>query len=132
MSKKLPPKTARLETADATYYHFKTDIFKREITYSTDKTIAANLVTLDPERVFEIIEMNKKGEKPLSLLRDGNEPAKPKDAYTDLLDQDELTRFDSKRRKKKKKKGPRPAAAAADNQPQQQRAPKNGNQNNNE
>jgi cell fate regulator YaaT (PSP1 superfamily) len=132
MSKKLPPKTARLETADATYYHFKTDIFKREITYSTDKTIAANLVTLDPERVFEIIEMNKKGEKPLSLLRDGNEPAKPKDAYTDLLDQDELTRFDSKRRKKKKKKGPRPTAAAADKQPQQQRAQKNGNHNNNE
>jgi cell fate regulator YaaT (PSP1 superfamily) len=105
MSKKLPPKTVRLETADATYYHFKTDIFKREITYSTDKAIAANLVTLDPERVFEIIEMNKKGEKPLTLQRDGNEPANPKDAYTDLLDQDELTRFDSKRRKKKKKKG---------------------------
>jgi cell fate regulator YaaT (PSP1 superfamily) len=129
MSKKLPPKTARLETADATYYHFKTDIFKREITYSTDKAIAANLVTLDPDRVFEIIEMNKKGEKPLSLLRDGNEPAKPKDAYTDLLDQDELTRFDSKRRKKKKKKGPRPA----DKQQQQQpRSPKSGNQNSNE
>ncbi len=110
MSKKLPPKTARLETADATYYHFKTDIFKREITYSTDKSIAANLVTLDPERVFEIIEMNKKGEKPLSLQRDGNEQPKAKSGYNDLLDQDELTRFDSKRRKKKKKKPNKPKA----------------------
>ncbi len=121
MSKKLPPKTVRLETADATYYHFKTDIFKREITYSTDKAIAANLVTLDPERVFEIIEMNKKGEKPLTLQRDGNEPANPKDAYTDLLDQDELTRFDSKRRKKKKKKGG--AKPAGDEAPAQQKQP---------
>jgi cell fate regulator YaaT (PSP1 superfamily) len=115
MSKKLPPKTARLETADATYYHFKTDIFKREITYSTDKSIAANLVTLDPERVFEIIEMNKKGEKPLSLQRDGNEQPKAKSGYNDLLDQDELTRFDSKRRKKKKKKPNKPKADIQNN-----------------
>ena len=46
--KTLPPKNVRLETADATYYHFKTDIFKREMTYSSGKNVAANLVTLDP------------------------------------------------------------------------------------
>lgn len=106
IAKHLPPKNVRLETADATYYHFKTDIFKREMIYSTGKTVAANLVTLTPERVFEVIEMNKRGEKPLTLLPDGNEKANPKDAYTDLLDQDELTRFDGKKRRKKK--GPKP------------------------
>ena len=111
--KRLPPKNVRLETADATYYHFKTDIFKREMTYSTDKTIAANLVTLDPERVFEIIEMNKAGEKPLTLERDGGQKPNPKDAYTDLLDQEEINRFDSKRRKKKKNAKP----ARPDNKP---------------
>jgi cell fate regulator YaaT (PSP1 superfamily) len=122
MSKKLPPKTVRLETADATYYHFKTDIFKREITYSTDKSIAANLVTLNPERVFEIIEMNKKGEKPLSLLNDGNEKPKAKSGYNDLLDQDELTRFDGKRRKKKKKKSGKPKPEAQnDNAPRNEK-----------
>lgn len=132
MSKKLPPKTVRLETADATYYHFKTDIFKREITYSTDKQLAANLVTLDPERVFEIIEMNKSGEKPLSLQRDGNEQSNAKDGFKDLLDQDELTRFDGKRRKKKKKKagkggdanGESPAQSAEQPQQQAEQAPK--------
>jgi hypothetical protein len=132
MSKKLPPKSVRLETADATYYHFKTDIFKREITYSTDKQLAANLVTLDPERVFEIIEMNKNGEKPLSLQRDGNEQSNAKDGFKDLLDQDELTRFDGKRRKKKKKKagkggdanGEVPAQAAEQPQQQAEQAPK--------
>lgn len=101
-SKKLPPKNIRLETADATYYHFKTDYFKREITYSTDKTLAVNLVTLDPERVFEIIAMNKAGEKPLTLLReDDAAEAERSKAYNDLLDQDELTRFDKKKKRKK-------------------------------
>ena len=101
--KKMPPKNIRLETADATYYHFKTDIFKREITYSTDKAIAANPVTLDPERVFEIIAMNKAGEKPLTLLREADAAADAeRSAIKDLLDQDELTRFDKKKRRKKK------------------------------
>lgn len=101
--KKMPPKNIRLETADATYYHFKTDIFKREITYSTDKAIAANLVTLDPERVFEIIAMNKAGEKPLTLLREADAAADAeRSAIKDLLDQDELTRFDKKKCRKKK------------------------------
>ena len=103
VAKKLPPKNVRLETADATYYHFKTDIFRREITYSTDKAIAANLVTLDPERVFEVMAMNKAGEKPLTLLREADAAADAeRSAIKDLLDQDELTRFDKKKRRKKK------------------------------
>ena len=102
-SKKLPPRNVRLETADAVYYHFKTDVFKGEITYSTDKNIAANLVTLDPGRVFEIIAMNKEGQKPLSLKADGSDREDPRASYNDLLNQDELTRFDNKKKKKKKK-----------------------------
>ena len=103
-TRKLPPRNVRLETADNTYFHFKTDIFKGEITYSTDKTLAANLVTIDAERVFEIIELNKKGEKPLSLKADGSDKETKHSAYKDLLDQNELTRFDNKKKKKKKKK----------------------------
>lgn len=105
-SRGLPPKNVRLETADATYYHFKTDIFKGLMTYSSDKNIAANLVTLDIDRVHEIIAMNNAGEKPETLLADGSDRENPKDAYTDLLDQDELTRFDGKKRKKKKRNKP--------------------------
>ena len=98
--KKMPSKEIRLETADATYYHFKYDIFKREITYSTDKNIAANLVTIDAPRAFEIIALNKKGEKPLSLLRDGEDNRQDKKQYNDILGQD-ITRFDKKKKKKK-------------------------------
>ncbi len=114
--KKMPPKNVRLETADATYYHFKTDIFKREITYSTDKNLASNLVTLDPERVFEIIALNKAGEKPMTLLREADAAAADAEraaAVKDILDQDELTRFDKKKRRKKKSSADKAAKPAA-------------------
>lgn len=103
-SRFLPEKNVRLETADSTYYHFKTDIFKKEITYSTDKQMAANLVTIDAERAFEVIEMNKRGEKPVKLEREGAEKSREKAKPIDLASQDDLTRFDKSKKKKKKKK----------------------------
>lgn len=120
--KKMPPKECRLETVDSTYYHFKSDIFKREITYSTDKSIAANLVTIDADRAFEVIAMNKRGEKPAQLQPDGAEVKKDRQ-YKDILDQDNLNRFDGKKRKKKKQGG-RDRQAAKDQKPDNDRKPK--------
>jgi hypothetical protein len=101
--KRMPAKDIKLETADATYFHFKSDVFKREITYSTDKSIPANLLTIDVQRAFEIIAMNKNGEKPLKLQREGDEKQneRPKE-FGDIVGQDSLTRFDNKKKKKRK------------------------------
>lgn len=107
-SKRVPGKDVRLETADATYYHFKTDVFKREITYSTDKHLAANLVTIPAARAFEVIELNKAGEKPVSLLAETDSKPREKAAFGDILGDGDLTRFDKKKRKKKKKPAQRP------------------------
>ena len=101
--RQMPSKDIRLETADNTYFHFKTDIFKREITYSTDKSMAANLVTIDAARAFEIIAMNKAGEKPLSLKREGDDKDNAKKPL-DILGDNDLTRFDKKKKKRKPKK----------------------------
>ena len=101
-SRKLPGKEIRLETADATYFYFKADIFKGEITYSTDKNVPANLVTLTAARAWEVVAMNKNGEKPLTLKPEEGEE-KPKSAYADILGQDSLTRFDNKKKKKRRK-----------------------------
>lgn len=101
-SRRMPSKEARLETLDSTWYHFKTDIFKKEITYSSDKNVAANLVTIPASRVFEIIEMNKRGEKPEKLQPEGYEKDKPAKEYVDLAEQDSLTRFDKAKKKKRK------------------------------
>ena len=99
--KKMPPKDAILQTADNDYYIFKQDIIAGLVTYSTDKRLAANLETISAERAMEIIEMNKRGEKPLKLTSNGsdNTPQKPKDLLADA----DIARFDKAKKKKKKK-----------------------------
>lgn len=97
-AKKLPPKDVRLETADNTYYYFKADIFKGEITYSTDKHVPANLVTLTAAEAWDMIARNKAGEKPLTLKEENEKEKKPSE-YSDILGQDSLTRFDKKKKK---------------------------------
>ena len=101
--KRLPSREVVLETKDNTYYHFKTDIFKREITYSTDKSFAANLITIPANRAFDVINMNKKGMKPVTLEAD-TKPQPPKRDAQDILGQDSVTRFDASLKKKKKKR----------------------------
>ena len=103
-SKRMPPKDTVLQTADNDYYQFKTDILAGEITYSTDKKMAVNLETISAERALAIIELNKQGEKPLSLTGDGSvvETKKSKD----LLEGD-INRFDKAKRKKNKRRGQR-------------------------
>mgnify|MGYP002508476706 CR=1 FL=1 len=102
-SKRLPQRDIELETKDGTYYFFKCDIMRGEITYSTDKHIPANLVTISGRRAFAVIEMNKRGERPDSLNNEtSNEPKRP----VDLLEQENINRFDSVQRTgKKRRKG---------------------------
>jgi len=108
--RKLPSPEVQLETADATYFYFKADILSGMVTYSTDKRLAANLVTIFRDRAFEVIRLNKQGEKPLSLDESGPKaPARP----VDLLEQDSLTRFDKSRRRKGKKRRPSASDAPA-------------------
>lgn len=103
--KHLPSKEIPLETQDGLFYFFKADILKGMITYSTDKSFLANGVTISARRAFEIMNMNKRGEKPDSLTN-GNGSAEPQRPI-DLVEQESLTRFDKRKgsnnRKKKKK-----------------------------
>lgn len=99
-SKKLPSKEIQLQTMDNEYYLFKTDILAGLCTYSTDKNLAANLETITAERARAIIEMNKKGEKPLSLLEDNK--ARSIEGSKDLLAGGDISRFDKAKKKKNK------------------------------
>jgi len=101
--KALPSRKIILETKDNTYYHFKTDLFKKEITYSTDKVIAANLTAISSERAFEIINLNRKGIKPDTLIPENTEQAPKRDSH-DILE-DNVNRFDNTKKKKKKRSG---------------------------
>ena len=96
-ARKLPERNATLETLDGTFYFFKADILAGEVTYSSDRRLAANLVTISAERAKEVLTMNAAGEKPESLTNEASaEPKRP----VDLAEQDDLTRFDKARRNK--------------------------------
>ncbi|MBR0259954.1 MAG: hypothetical protein IJQ48_10040 [Prevotella sp.] len=102
--RKMPSKETVLQTLDADYYYFKADILAGLVTYSTDKNIAANLETITAERAKQIVEMNRQGEKPESLLEDGKKKAPQ--GPIDLATQENIARFDRAKKKKKKKKKP--------------------------
>ena len=101
-SKRFPPRDAELETVEGTYYFFKADIMRGEITYSSDKHIPANLKTITARRAKQVIEINKRGEKPETLLEDGN--TRNERFSSDLLEQNNINRFDNASRNKKRKR----------------------------
>lgn len=104
--RRFPARDVTLETAEGTWYHFKSDILAGLVTYSSDKNMAANLTTISTRRAFDIIRLNKEGQKPEALDAD----AAPADPTAGDLLQDSLTRFDRSGRKKKKNRnrGDRP------------------------
>ncbi len=94
-SKDFPSKELQLETLDNLYYHFKTDVFKGLISYSTSQNFGANIVTISAQRAKEVITLNKKGIKPDTLEVKMNEKDNPvKTEYENAVGQDSLTRFD--------------------------------------
>ena len=97
--RRLPSREVSLYTMDGEYYFFKADILSNMVTYSSDKRTAANLTTIPARRALDIIEMNRRGEKPDTLEEGGRKKA-PRPV--DLAAQDDLNRFDKKKKKKKK------------------------------
>ena len=100
-SAEMPPKDAVLLTKDSEYHLFKTDILARKVTYSTDKHLAANLVTIDADRALEIIKINRQGDRVESLDNGASQAAEKPVEYVELVGQDSLTRFDKSGKKGK-------------------------------
>ena len=97
--KKLPPRHQPLETKDATYYFFSADPLANAVTYSTDAHHPANLESITPARAREIIDMNRRGEKPLNLGGKQSAVVIMETDYQNVVGQDDLTRFDKKKNK---------------------------------
>jgi len=101
--KRMPGRDIVLQTQDADYHLFKTDILAGLVTYSTDKNIAANLQTITARHAREVIEMNRRGEKPLTL--EEKEGSKPVETPHNIdLAGGDISRFDKAKKKKKKNK----------------------------
>lgn len=90
----------KLETEKGRAFHQKTDIFKRTMFFSyTDEP--DNFIPLPVNRVKEIIEMNKAGNKPAELLVHVEKKVIEKAPdYENVVGQDSLTRFDKSKKPK--------------------------------
>lgn len=93
----LPDREVVLETSSDSYYHFKTDHFQRQVTYSTVRNAPVRLVTISAERAFEVISLNRRGERPEHLEETATEERRSSRS-SDILADNSLTRFDRERR----------------------------------
>ncbi|MGM0375404.1 MAG: PSP1 domain-containing protein [Bacteroidota bacterium] len=108
--KDFPRTDIPLETETEKYYHFKTDIFKRLMWFSSGQGEGSgNVVMLDVERVKEVIEMNRNGEKATKLAAEVTTTVAKEIDYTNVSGEDSITRFDEQTKKSggKKKKNKR-------------------------
>ncbi len=116
----------KLETAKGKAFHQKTDIFSRTMFFSYVKE-PDNFIPLEVDRVKEIIELNKKGDKPqdLKMFATIAVPEVKQPDYENVVGQDSLTRFDkSKKSKKKNKNKKRPFKAKQKQNQDSDQAPK--------
>ena len=103
--RKLPSREVALETKEGIYYHFKTDIFSGMMTYSMGRNSLSGLATIHKDRVYEIVNLNRKGIKPDKLITEAQEKQAPKELYGgNSLNDDSITRFDDSVKSKPKKK----------------------------
>jgi hypothetical protein len=113
------PEATDIETVRGKARHQKTDIFKG-LMYYTFADEPDQFIAVPNYRAKELIEMNKRGEKPEILVEKVKEKVEVKAPdFENVVGQDSLTRFDkqkSGRNKKKKKKGNNPQGG----NPQQQ------------
>ena len=111
---RIPKVYEPLEFEDGLAYLMKTDILSETMYFSYDQSSLANLYPVYAEDVWEIIKMNRRGEKPASLKSD-DVPAAPE--FVTAVGDDAINRFDEARKRKKKKKKPAQNVASAAEQP---------------
>lgn len=99
------PKTnIPLEAEDGSYYHFKTDIFKRLMWYCLGRENTGNMVILTVDRVKEVIRLNKQGEKPGPLTQEKPVQEVRELDYAKVVGEDSITRFDEKNKRSNKRR----------------------------
>lgn len=120
------PEAVDIETVRGKARHQKTDIFKG-VMYYTFADEPDQFIAVPNYRAKELIEMNKRGEKPEVLVVAMKPKVEVKTPdFENVVGQDSLTRFDKQKSGKKKKKkksgdGRREAGAAQNVQGQQNR-----------
>ena len=103
--KEFPDTRTKLHTKKGSAHFIKMDIFQRRMWFVYEDHSAGGIVELSLDRVHEIIESNKAGEKP-DKLEDFFEKAEaaPIADYENVVGQDSIDRFDNKSKRPKRRK----------------------------
>ncbi|MBT0607860.1 PSP1 domain-containing protein [Aequorivita echinoideorum] len=132
-----PNTETKLQTEKGNATCQKIDIFKGLLWYAYEKEFM-NWHQLTAEKANEIIELNKKGKKPMALEEYIIEaPKVEKEPFSNVVGQDSLTRFDKpkqnnkKRRNKNRKKTHSKVGAETSGNPKSGNKPKNKSRNRN-
>jgi cell fate regulator YaaT (PSP1 superfamily) len=96
------PKGDKLRTDKGTAVYIKTDVFKQQMWYAYEGEANSGLIPIHPDRVREIIRMNREDKKPHDLVEYKEIVAPKEPDYANVDGQDDLTRFDKLFKKKKK------------------------------
>lgn len=105
-----------IETEEGTYYHIKTDVFKRLMWYGSDRDSGGKIVMLSVDKVKEILDLNKKNQKVKKISDEAVVVPQPEEVgYKNVVGQESITRFDDKnkrtnprRKKKRRQNKPKP------------------------
>ena len=129
-----------LQALDADYFHVKSDILARTMSFSTQPGSMAGLVTLSVGRVKEIMRLNAEGKKPEKITSDTIvDTTTEEPTYINVIGEDSITRFDKSKKKKKKNKSkgqqpkeqggePKQPKEQSKEQPKQPKEPKQPNE----
>lgn len=100
-----PNTTIALETDEGTYYHMKTDVFKRLMWYGSDRESGGKIVMLSVDKVKEILLLNKQNQKVKKISDEAiAQPESVEIGYQNVVGQESITRFDDKSKKNNNKK----------------------------
>ncbi len=106
IKKQFPNTQKALETEEGKAFYRKVDVLREILWYSFNEKEESNekLVPVPVERVREIIEINKKGQKAYYLIDTTQTKEQEAPDFQVTLSKDSISRFDDKRTSKKKKK----------------------------
>tara|TARA_B100000963_G_C22418795_1_gene576705 strand:+ start:167 stop:700 length:534 start_codon:yes stop_codon:yes gene_type:complete len=121
--KQFPKGNIKLQTETGVAIHFKTDIFKNLMYFIQPSQPGGSPVAVDVKDVHEIIRMNERGEKPISIndfkMEEEEVLVEIDTSYGNVIGEDSLTRFDKKKgHSSRRRKGKRSARKGGEeNQP---------------
>ncbi len=112
--KSLPRVHEPLQAQDGEYYLVSSDVLRRVMNFSTVPGAAIGTIQIPASKVREVIEMNRKGNKPETLA--GMLPHAPKEEepdFVNMVGEDSITRFDPA--KKSRNRGGRNRSRGGEN-----------------